>query len=283
MKILVMSSKEYEDQTKRYGDCIIIDYETGILVYDCGSEEHAQRVLDYLKKSGQKKVDIILSHNDEDHFNGIPMLIKNNVVNNIYTVLVLKYVDEILKKINDNRKNKQSIKKQIKDTYSNIEQLSGNNLMDAIDIENITHGIKLVGPSKEYFINATSKLLNTTESDQIDGETIVNATSIQLEVALGENKLLLCGDASFEAIEDKIKKYQIIQLPHHGKKDQADKIFDTIKDNSVKYIVSDNSGDSNGGSDSLPKHGYDIENTKNGDILLDSSLILNNYKGTYGE
>lgn len=283
MEIIMLSSKGYEDKDKRYGDCTIIDYETGILVYDCGSLEHANRVIEYLKTRNIKKVDIVLSHNDADHFDGIPTLIENGVVNKIYTVLVLKYIDQILDKIDDKRKNRESLKKQIKEIYSNINELSGNNLVDAIETEKIIEGIKLVGPSKDYFIEATSKLLDTTESDQIDGESITNATSIQLEVKLDENKLFLCGDASFKAIEDKISNYQIIQLPHHGKLEQAEQIFDAVDNNHVKYIVSDNSGNTNGGSDDLPKKGYDIQNTKNGDIEFDSKIILSNCKGSYGE
>ena len=81
---------------------------------------------------------------------------------------------------------------------------------------------------------------------------------------------MLSGDSSFAAIEDKVESYQYIQLPHHGKLVQAEKIFEAKDgDNSVVYIVSDNTGDTNGGSDKLPDKGYNIKNTKiDGDIEL---------------
>ncbi|MEI3234290.1 MAG: hypothetical protein V8S33_07755 [Intestinibacter bartlettii] len=59
---------------------------------------------------------------------------------------------------------------------------------------------------------------------------------------------MLSRDSSFAAIEDKVESYQYIQLPHHGKLVQAEKIFEAKDgDNSVVYIVSDNTGDTNGG------------------------------------
>ena len=59
----------------------------------------------------------------------------------------------------------------------------------------------------------------------------------------------------------------MIQLPHHGKLEQAKSIFD-VKDNNTIYYVSDNTGNSNGGSDDLMKQyprGHVIYNTIQGD------------------
>jgi len=61
--------------------------------------------------------------------------------------------------------------------------------------------------------------------------------------------------------------YNCIQLPHHGKLSQAEDIF-AIKDNNTIYFVSDNTGDSNGGSSKLTlkhKRGHVIYNTLSGD------------------
>lgn len=84
--------------------------------------------------------------------------------------------------------------------------------------------------------------------------------------------LLLSGDASYAAIEDKVRDYDIVQLPHHGKSKQADKIFAKKCDQiSTIYIVSDNTGNSNGGSDDLKTTGHRVYNTKHyGNIKLNS-------------
>lgn len=269
MIIKVLSSKSYEDKNKNYGDCFIITKDNEIIVYDCGSEEHAIRVIEYLDKESIDKVKVILSHNDADHFDGILKLLELNRVEKIYTVLLLKHVDDILEKIDDGRKTRESIKNQILEKYDNIAQLGNKNILeDTWGGVKITEKIEVVGPSEEYLLSAFAKALDTTEGETIDSETIVNATSVQVAIDMGyNNKALLCGDCSFAAIEDKIKDYNLIQLPHHGKKDQAEKIFEANnKRNDVLYIVSDNTGTTNGGSDKLKTTGYRVKNTKDGDI-----------------
>ena len=286
MEIIVLSDKEYEDKDKRYGDSIIVNYGNGLLVYDCGSEEHADRILSYMNKNGIDKLNIVLSHNDSDHFNGIPLLIESKKVNMVITLLLLKYVDEIWEKIDDKRKTRESIKKQIEDLYDNIYTLSGNNLKDALDTDLfIDDNIKVVGPSKEYFLEAVAKQLDGRESNEIDKETVMNAISIQLEVNFGNNKVLLTGDANFESLKDKVRNYDGIQLPHHGKEEQATSIFsENGGRNGVLYFISDNTGNTNGGSDELDTTGHRVRNTKDGDIYInENDLTLDNKKrGTLG-
>ena len=272
MEIKILSSKGL-DETVNYGDCIIVNVNNKLVIYDCGSEEFADEVIQYMKDNNIDKADIVLSHNDSDHFKGITKLVDEGKVNSITTLLLLKYVDDIYDKINDKRKTRDSIKKQIEELYSNIYSLSGNNLVDALgDNEYLPNNMRVVGPDKDYFIEAVSKHLDTRESDSIDGETIMNAISVQLEIDINGRKLLLTGDSNFEAIKDKIREYDAIQLPHHGKDKQADNIFEENKGrNNVLYLVSDNTGNSNGGSDNLyklPTTGYRIKNTKNGEIIV---------------
>ncbi|MFR1478266.1 MAG: hypothetical protein ACLSB9_22565 [Hydrogeniiclostridium mannosilyticum] len=110
-------------------------------------------------------------------------------------------------------------------------------------------------------MEAVAKRIDSRESDDIDKETIVNAVSTQLSVNFGDTKkLLLTGDSSFEALKDNLKDHSAIQLPHHGKLVQAEEIFDA-KDNYTVYFVSDNTGDTNGGSDKL------VEKYKRGHVI----------------
>jgi beta-lactamase superfamily II metal-dependent hydrolase len=118
-------------------------------------------------------------------------------------------------------------------------------------------------------------LIDSSQSDSIDGETIQNATSVQLAVSLNADLVLLTGDASYEAINVHLKSYKAIQLPHHGKSETAEKIFDaTNRSSSILYFVSDNTGTSNGGSDSLDTKGIRCKNTKHdGDIDISSDIL----------
>lgn len=79
----------------------MIDTGSQLIVYDCGCEEHAERVEQYMSDHGYEKAIVVLSHNDADHFDGIPYLIENDLVSKVYAQLFLKHKDEILKLIED--------------------------------------------------------------------------------------------------------------------------------------------------------------------------------------
>ena len=287
MTVIFLSSKHYNDPSKNNGDCILIDNGSELIVYDCGCEEHAIRVLKYMRKRNYQRAKVVLSHNDSDHFDGIPYLIENGSVSTVYTLLLLKYKNELLDRIGDRRLTRDSVAKRIEEIYDNIYSLGGSvTLKDVFEDTSVASGVRINGPSKEYSLDAIAKRIDNRESDTIDKETIVNAVSTQLSVVCNDNRLLLTGDSSFTAIKDAVRVHNHIQLPHHGKLDQAEKIFDTKKkDNSVIYYVSDNTGDSNGGSGDLrDKHpcGYAIRYTIRGDIesVLDN-ISPTSHTGSY--
>ena len=266
MEVKFLSSKYYSDVTANNGDCILIDTDSELVIFDCGCEDHANRVIDYMKAHNYSKAKLVLSHNDSDHFNGIPYLIDEGKISDVYTLLLLKYKDELLEKIDDKRITRDSLTRRIKEIFDNINSLSNRvTLRDIFTDTYVCAGVTIVGPDKKYALNAVAKCIDNREGNTIDKETIVNAVSTQIKVVVGSQNLLLCGDSSFEAIDDKLSEYTHIQLPHHGKKEQAEQIFNKRGSIGITYYVSDNTGNSNGGSDDLPKKGYNIKNTKNGD------------------
>ncbi len=270
-EILILSSKSYENaETVNYGDCILINTGSELIIYDCGHEQHAIETINYMKKNGFHKAKLILSHNDSDHFDGIHKLLEQDKLSVIKTTLLLKYKDKILEAIDDGRKSKDSITKQILELYNNIAELSGKPIEDIYEYpEALCPEVEIVGPDFNYMIDTVAKRLDGREGDTQDGETAVNATSIQVKIKFGSHNLLLCGDCSFASIADKIRDYDAVQLPHHGKTKQADAIFQKKHDQiSSLYMVSDNTGNSNGGSDNLDTTGYRVYNTKNGNINI---------------
>ena len=286
MTVTFLSAKDYSDPSKNNGDCIIVDNGRELVIYDCGCEEHAKQVEKYMKRHNYRKIDIVMSHNDSDHFDGIPYLIDRGLVSKVYTLLLFKYKDELLGLIDDKRRTRESITKRIEEIYDNIYSLSGKvALKDMFTDKSVANNISIIGPDKDYALKAVAKEIDSREGDTIDKETIVNAVSTQLSVLIGGGKkLLLTGDSSFVAIEDVIKTHSAIQLPHHGKLKQAESIFD-VKDNSTIYYVSDNTGDSNGGSDDLRKkysRGHIIYNTIDGNqICSESTLAISRPFGSY--
>lgn len=285
-KVIFLSSKNYNDPSKNCGDCILIDTSSELVIFDCGCEEHAKQVENYMLNHNYSTAKMILSHNDADHFDGIPYLVDKGLISEVYTLLLLKYKDELLDLIDDGRRNRDSIAKSIEEIYDNIYSLSGTvTLKDIFTDTNIATGINIPGPDKDYALNAIAKNIDSRESDNIDKETIVNAVSTQVSITFSPNKkLLLTGDSSFKAIETNIKTHSAIQLPHHGKLDQADNIF-SIKDNQTIYYVSDNIGNSNGGSDKLREkypRGHVIYNTLNGEqVCTSDSFRVTSVKGSY--
>ena len=88
-EIITLSAKHYENaETTNYGDCILINTGTELYIYDCGSSKHAEEVIQYMDKNGYEKATLILSHNDSDHFDGIPTLIANDRISSIRTTLL---------------------------------------------------------------------------------------------------------------------------------------------------------------------------------------------------
>lgn len=269
MYIKILSSKDYSPQGPNYGDCILIDNGTALVVYDCGCEEHAKQVESHMEANGYSQAIAILSHNDADHFDGIPYLVERKLVSKVYTHLFLQHKDKILKLLDDGRVTDKSVGERIKKVYDNIASLSGKvKLVDALKGHTVISGVAIVGPDEEYALNTITKALDSSAGDSIDAESVINAASIQVSVDIGTIKVLLCGDASFESIKDKLSDYSVIQLPHHGKPATADKIFaEKIGKNQTIYLVSDNTGNSKGGSKELNTTGKDVRRTWGGDVL----------------
>jgi len=222
-----------------------------------------------MAKHNISKAKIVLSHNDSDHFRGIQKLIESGKITTIKTTLLLKYKNQLLARIDDKRKTKESVSKQLLELYGNIAKLSGAPIEDIYEHpEDVCPGVSIVGPDLEYMLDTVAKRLDGRESNTQDGETAVNATSIQVSVDINDNKMLLCGDCSFAAIENIVRDYQCIQLPHHGKVKQAELIWEKKwNQTSHFYVISDNTGNSNGGSNDLNTKGHRVYNTKGNDNI----------------
>lgn len=284
-EILILSSKNYPDSDSiNYGDCILIRTDSDFIIYDCGHEKHAEEVLSYMDRNNITSAKIILSHNDSDHFDGIQKLLESGRISVIKTTLLLKYKDEILERIDDGRKTRESVSQKILELYDNITQLSGYPLEDIYEKpEDICQGVTIIGPDFEYMLDTVAKRLDGREGDNKDGETAVNATSIQVSVKIGIHKVLLCGDCSFTSIEDKVRNYECIQLPHHGKPKQAELIWEKKWNQTTNfYFISDNTGNSNGGSDNLDTTGHRVYNTKGNDNIKITSDLFSNASLTTG-
>ncbi len=290
MKLKALSYYD-KDMNTRFGDCILLYDNTSLVVYDCGHAKHAEAVEAFLQANQLiSQIHIVVSHNDNDHTNGVCDLLDWLYIQSKYTVSVyshqyLRHVDTILDKIDDGRRNRESLKKSLLDEFDNIKtiiesaQANGFTTVEALSGTNVGN-CTIVGPTIDEFTDVAAKAVDSRESNNIgEGhaeETVMNAASVQLKCHLdNSDTILMCGDASPSYLHN-IDIYSIIQLPHHGQLDDALAIFEKLKDSySKKYFISDNSGsgEKSGGSDNLVQYMKDeyydpAWNTKNGIVLI---------------
>ena len=100
MVVTFLSANGYSDPSKNNGDCILVDNGSELVIYDCGCEEHARRVVEYMDTHAYSKAKLVLSHNDADHFDGIPYLIEQDKLSAVYTLLLATvYKGNIIKNL----------------------------------------------------------------------------------------------------------------------------------------------------------------------------------------
>lgn len=181
--------------------------------------------------------------------------------------------------LDDGRRTLPATKQHILETFDNIKDIVEKAQEYGFSIENATIGKKvlsgsIVGPTEDEFALVVAQAIE--DNKIIDGETVMNAASVQLKYKLDNAEaVLLCGDASPEYLHH-LDGYDLIQLPHHGKLDNAIKIFEALRDSYSKaYLISDNTGSgiTSGGSDKLVEymkneHYSPALNTKHGVISI---------------
>ncbi len=292
MKLKALSYYD-RDMNTRFGDCLLLYDSTSLVVYDCGHIKHAEAVEAFLQSNKTiSKVHIVVSHNDSDHTNGVIPLLDYLYENKNWTVTVctslyLKSARKVKDLLDDDRRTLPATKQHILDTFDKIKAIVEKaqkykfTIVDASQNTTVS-SCTIVGPTEDEFVKVVAQAINDNVVDMIEGETVMNAASVQLRCELDSNTTaLLCGDASPAFLHD-LDNYDIIQLPHHGQLADAEAVFNKLSNSGDKlFLISDNtgSGATSGGSDDLMKSdsrkGKRIKNTKNGVIDLPEDARYN--------
>lgn len=292
MKLKALSHYD-DDKDIRYGDCILLYDNTSLIVYDCGHTRHAQEVESFLEANSLiSQVYIVVSHNDSDHTNGVIELLEylynEQYMVTVYSSLYLKSARKVLDVLDDERRTLPATKKHILEKFDNIKEIVekaqeyGFTVKDAAVNTKVAIGT-IAGPTEDEFVEVVAQAIEDDSVTKIEGETVMNAASVQLKCELdGAQTILLCGDASPSYLHN-LDSYEIIQLPHHGKLDDAQRIFEELKDSYSKtYLVSDNtgSGATSGGSDELVEYMQEeyytpALNTRNGVVDIPKKEFAN--------
>ena len=145
--------------------------------------------------------------------------------------------------------------------------------------------MKVVGPEYSYAIETIAKAINEDESDTKDGDSVMNAASVCLKVTGTKSTMLLTGDSSFANIENHLDGLDYIQLPHHGRESQMKDIIDYYdeRDVEVVYLISDNTGSSNGGCDLRLLNGRRKKCTRQGEFEIDLNQNNSARISTFGD
>lgn len=292
MKLKALSHYDGDKDT-RYGDCILLYDNVSLIVYDCGHTRHAQEVEKFLEDNAQiSQVYIVISHNDSDHTNGVIGLLEylynEQYAVTLYSSLYLKSARKVLDVLDDERRTLPATKEHILEKFDNIKEIVekaqeyGFTVKDAAVNTKVAIGT-IAGPTEDEFVEVVAQAIEDDSVTKIEGETVMNAASVQLKCELdGAQTILLCGDASPSYLHN-LDSYEIIQLPHHGKLDDAQRIFEELKDSYSKtYLVSDNtgSGATSGGSDELVEYMQEeyytpALNTRNGVVDIPKKGFAN--------
>lgn len=272
MKLRALSHYDGDKDT-RFGDCILVYDNSSLIIYDCGHTKHAEYVESFLlANSSIVLVHIVVSHNDSDHTNGVCELLewlssRHKYTVRVYTHQYLKHVDTIIDKVDDGRRNRESLKKALLAEFDNIKKIiEKTEELNYLAVEALkgtgVGSCVIVGPTVDEFTDVAAKAVDNRENDKIgEGhaeETVMNAASVQLKCTLDNgDSVLLCGDASPDYLRNLIS-FNIIQLPHHGQEDNAKAVFEKLGGNaySIAYLISDNTGSAknSGGSDDTVKY-----------------------------
>lgn len=286
MKLKALSHYD-GDMNTRFGDCILLYDSNTLIIYDCGHTKHSETVKSFLQSTPSvSQIHIVISHNDSDHTGGVLDLLDylndNNYNTSVYSSLYLKHTKEIMEILDDDRRTKSATREHILENFNNIAKIIKKAEDYSFTIVDATVGTtvasaKIVGPTEEEFVAVVAQAIKDDTVTQIEGETVMNAASIQLKSILTDGKVvLLCGDASPSYLHD-LDSYNIIQLPHHGQLDDAKAIFQELGDSVYRktFLISDNTGsaENSGGSVKLKSYmqeeRYNVAlNTQNGVVEL---------------
>lgn len=230
---LAVCLRWYSEQARRYI----------VIVYDGGFKIHGEALVSHLKQYyftdiSNQAIDIVIcSHSDDDHATGLAELFDHFEVTNLIVNRPWKFADELFPLVNDGRKTKNSVEKELKEKYSSIANLeekalkSGTNIYDGFtttSFNGIYSLLRILSPTKEMYLQLITesaktpykaetvsesipqkifttgrRIIENWSSDMLRDDvstTTENETSIVLLGDMASEKFLLTGDAGISAL-----------------------------------------------------------------------------------
>lgn len=190
------------------GDSSLIEFPNGqVALIDGGPRSNSKELIKYLKSTNINKIDyLIATHPHEDHIGGLPEVLRNFKVENIYMpdrIASTKIFEDLLKEIE-----RQNLSIDIAE--------SGDYIIDDGDL-------------KFYFLGPVRNNYEKT-----------NNYSIVSKIEYKDNSVLITGDAEKESEKDMLDKNlnvksEVLRVGHHGSRTSSTKDF--IKKVSADYYI----------------------------------------------
>lgn len=223
-----------------------LDYHYG--VYDGGYLATGEALCEHIKKYYKTETldFVVCSHPDQDHADGLQMVLENFKVNKLYMNCPWDYIDKLKTSVSDGRITSESLEKRLRDKYSVIDNLEKLALEKGITVQSCTKGTviagkwKVLSPSVEFYIKqviasektplvegATNKeIYNVVEKecdcvkaswweDALEDNPAVSAENEMSVVLLGllDDTILLTGDAGVKALSASCEYAREERLP----------------------------------------------------------------------
>ncbi len=189
-------------------DSILMQTDNHTVLIDCGTKKKGDNIVRYLEEQGIDTIDsLIITHYDQDHVGGVPDIMKNLNVNNIYMPDYEGYNKEYKKFIESLDKNDfepETMKKDASFTYDGIK-------------------FSVLVPRKDTYGEP--------------GEEVDNDYSLITTVKYENTSFLFTGDAMKERLDEvmNIGHYDVLKVPYHGRK--IGNLDDFLDEVSPKYAV----------------------------------------------
>lgn len=228
------------------GDCILVSMGEDHILIDAGYEETSEEIIKELAGRGVDSLDaMIITHYDKDHVGGAAEIAQEIPVGTFYLP-----------------------------DYIGDEDKCGD-LLQMIDREKLQ--AERVSEDTELELGEASVRIDAALIPYDPEEKNDNDASLIVEILYGEDEWLLPGDIEKDAIEvwlaGRTGHYDVLKLPHHGKKEKNSKEFIETVSPGIAVITDSEEEDA---SDKILKN-LEKENTKvfrssgNGTITITGS------------
>lgn len=214
-----------------------------VVVYDGGFKIHGEALVNtlneyYFAGESDPTIDIVFcSHSDDDHVEGLAELFDHFKITNLVMNRPWIFSDELFPYVDDGRKTKNSVEKELREKYASIASLEEKAIEAGAQIYNgfttlsfsgIYSPLKILSPTKEFYLKLIVESAKTPYKTESTSESVIqkmftsvrkivekwtsdtlrddvstsaeNETSIVLLGDMLSEKFLLTGDAGIRAL-----------------------------------------------------------------------------------